>query len=410
MAETLKFSVSELTELIKNTLESLFYGLTVEGEISGFKYATTGHWYFSLKDRDAVINAAMWRTNAVRAGFVPKDGQRVIVTGSISVYPPRGTYQITCTSIRLAGQGDILAMLEERKKRYNAMGYFDQSLKKPIPKRPERVAVITSATGAALQDILQVTGRRNAGMDIVILPAQVQGSGAAEEIAARIREVNLYALAPVMIVGRGGGSVEDLLAFSEDVVIQAIHDSQIPVISAVGHEIDWAISDFVADLRAPTPSAAAELVCSSGSEQAEKLAALKLSMLEAVSGKARTVRLRFAAVNTKASARLIENRIGNARLTLDSGVEGVRNAVRTLMKGASHALDVHKRMLGALNPSAVLDRGYAIVSTQEGRTVKALGDVEDGQRLSVRVSGGRFAARVENSVENSVKKTTENKD
>ncbi len=396
MAETLKFSVSELTELIKNTLENSFYGLTVEGEISGFKYAATGHWYFSLKDKDAVISAAMWRTNAVRAGFVPKDGQRVIVTGSISVYPPRGTYQITCTSIRLAGQGDILAMLEERKKRYSAMGYFDPGLKKPVPKRPERVAVITSATGAALQDILQVTGRRNAGMDIIILPAQVQGAGAADEIAARIREVNLYALAPVMIVGRGGGSVEDLLAFSEDVVIEAIHESEIPVISAVGHEIDWAISDFVADLRAPTPSAAAELVCSSGSEQAEKLASLKLSMLEAVSGKARTVRLRFAAVNTKASARLIENRIGNARLTLDSGIEGVKNAVRTLMNRASHALDVQSRMLGALNPSAVLDRGYAIVSTQEGRTVKALGDVKEGQKLSVRVSDGRFAARVEN--------------
>lgn len=399
MAETLKFSVSELTELIRNTLESSFYGLTVEGEISGFKYASTGHWYFSLKDRDAVISAAMWRTNAVRAGFVPKDGQRVIVTGSISVYPPRGTYQITCTSIRLAGQGDILAMLEERKKRYNAMGYFDQSLKKPIPKRPERVAVITSATGAALQDILQVTGRRNAGMDIVILPAQVQGAGAAEEIAARIREVNLYSLAPVMIVGRGGGSVEDLLAFSEDVVIQAIHESGIPVISAVGHEIDWAISDFVADLRAPTPSAAAELVCSSGSEQAEKLASLKLSMLEAVSGRARTVRLRFAAVNTRSSARLIENRIGNARLSLEARLDGMRHGVKNAMRKAAHALEVNSGLLRAMNPSAVLERGYAIVSRQDGKTVRSAKDVRAGEVLGIRVSDGRFAARVEDNRE-----------
>ena len=399
MAETLKFSVSELTELIKNTLENSFYGLTVEGEVSGFKYAATGHWYFSLKDRDAVINAAMWRSNTVRAGFVPKDGQRVIVTGSISVYPPRGTYQITCTSIRLAGEGDILAMLEERKKRYSAMGYFDLSLKKPIPKRPERVAVITSATGAALQDILQVTGRRNAGMDIIILPAQVQGAGAAEEIAARIREVNLYSLAPVMIVGRGGGSVEDLLAFSEDVVIRAIHDSEIPVISAVGHEIDWAISDFVADLRAPTPSAAAELVCSSGSEQAEKVASLKLSMLEALTGKARTVRLRFAAVNTKASVRLIENRIGNARLTLDSRVEAVKGNVQNKMRRASHVLEVQSGMLKALNPSAVLDRGYAIVSTQDGRTVRSARSVSNGEELSVRVAEGRFGVRVETNKE-----------
>lgn len=399
MAETLKFSVSELTELIKNTLESSFYGLTVEGEISGFKYASTGHWYFSLKDRDAVISAAMWRTNAVRAGFVPKDGQRVIVTGSISVYPPRGTYQITCTSIRLAGQGDILAMLEERKKRYSAMGYFDQSLKKPIPKRPERVAVITSATGAALQDILQVTGRRNAGMDIVILPAQVQGAGAAEEIAARIREVNLYFLAPVMIVGRGGGSVEDLLAFSEDVVIQAIHESEIPVISAVGHEIDWAISDFVADLRAPTPSAAAELVCSSGSEQAEKLASLKLSMLEAVSGRARTVRLRFAAVNTRSSARLIENRIGNARLSLEARLDGMRHGVKNAMRKAAHALEVNSGLLRAMNPSAVLERGYAIVSRQDGKTIRSAKDVRAGEVLGIRISDGRFAVRVEDNRE-----------
>lgn len=395
MAETLKFSVSEITELIRNTLESSFYGLTVEGEVSGFKCAATGHWYFNLKDKDAVINAAMWRNNTVRAGFMPKDGQRVIVTGSITVYPPRGTYQITCTSIRLAGEGDILAMLEERKKRYNAMGYFDPALKKPIPKRPARVAVITSSTGAALQDILQVTGRRNAGMDIIILPAQVQGAGAAEEIAARIREVNLYALAPVMIVGRGGGSVEDLLAFSEDVVIQAIHESEIPVISAVGHEIDWAISDFVADLRAPTPSAAAELVSSSGSEQAEKVAALKLSMLEALTGKARTVRLRFAAVNTKASARLIENRIGNARLTLDSRVESMKSGVQASVRKAVHALEVRSALLKALNPSAVLDRGYAIVSTQDGRTVRTVNTVSSGTEITVRVADGRFSARVE---------------
>ncbi|MBP5757119.1 MAG: exodeoxyribonuclease VII large subunit, partial [Spirochaetales bacterium] len=194
-----KLSVAELTSLIKTTLEGSFYGLTVEGEISGFRPASTGHWYFSLKDKDAVIGCCMWRTSTARVPFKPKDGMKVIVTGNISVFEPRGTYQIICSSMQSAGEGDILAMLEERKRHYDSLGYFDPSLKKPIPKRPAKVAVITSPTGAALQDILQITGRRNGGMDIIILPAIVQGQDAAPSIAARIKEVNEFLLADVMI-------------------------------------------------------------------------------------------------------------------------------------------------------------------------------------------------------------------
>lgn len=394
MEQTLRLSVSELTQLIKNTLESSFFGLTVEGEISGFKTAATGHWYFSLKDNDSVINATMWRNAAIKTGFVPRDGQKVIVTGSISVYPPRGSYQINCTSMRLAGQGDILAMLEERKRRYAAMGWFDQDLKKPIPVRPEKVAVITSSTGAALQDILQVTGRRNAGLDIIILPALVQGQGAAAEIAARIEEVNRFCLAPVMIVGRGGGSVEDLLAFSDDAVIKAIHESEIPVISAVGHEVDWAISDFVADLRAPTPSAAAELVCQAGSQQMEKVASLRLSMLETIRARLVSTRIRLDSAGSAASRRLVENRIGNIRLTLDSRIRDISNSVKNASVRKRHVLEVQKNLLNVLNPVSVLDRGYAIVSTPDGKTLRRASDTKADEKLSIRLSQGRIKASV----------------
>ncbi|MBR6234782.1 MAG: exodeoxyribonuclease VII large subunit, partial [Spirochaetales bacterium] len=326
-----KLSVSELTTLIKTTLETSFYGLTVEGEISGFRPASTGHWYFSLKDQSAVISCCMWRSSIPRVPFRPKDGMRVIVTGSISVFEPRGTYQIICTSMRLAGEGDILAMLEERKRKYDALGYFDPAVKKPIPVRPSRVAVITSPTGAALQDILQITGRRNKGMDIIILPAVVQGADAAPTIAARIREVNEFLLADVMIVGRGGGSIEDLLPFSEECVIEAIHESVIPVISAVGHEIDWAISDYVADLRAPTPSAAAELVCQSSLDQIEKVNQLRSSMYDALIGRLNTIKLRIAAFSPAAAHAQLESRLNRVRMTLDSDTVSLSHRMESLI-------------------------------------------------------------------------------
>ncbi|PKL12695.1 MAG: exodeoxyribonuclease VII large subunit, partial [Spirochaetae bacterium HGW-Spirochaetae-8] len=270
------FSVSDLTKLLKTTLEGSFYGLTLEGEISNFRPASSGHWYFQLND----ANQKSWRIP-----FVPKDGDIVLVTGSISLYEKRGTYQILCETMVRSGKGDILALLEERKRAFAEAGFFDASLKRTLPRYPKRVGVVTSPTGAALQDILQVLGRRNNGIDIVILPAPVQGDGAAQVIADQLHAANRLELADVLIVGRGGGSLEDLLPFSEQCVIEAIVASHIPVISAVGHEIDWALSDYAADLRAPTPSAAAELVSESRSEQLERIASLKQAMAGAVSQK-----------------------------------------------------------------------------------------------------------------------------
>ena len=394
--ETLpKLTVSELTSLIKNTLECSFFGLMVEGEISGFRPASTGHWYFSLKDQGAVIGCCMWRSTIPRVAFKPKDGMKVVVTGALSVFEPRGTYQIICTSMKVAGEGDILAMLEERKRRYDSLGYFDESKKKSIPRRPGRVAVITSPTGAALQDILQITGRRNKGLDIIILPAIVQGADAAISIATRIREVNDFALADVMIVGRGGGSIEDLLPFSEECVIEAIHESQIPVISAVGHEIDWAISDYVADLRAPTPSAAAELVCESSIDQMEKVNQLRADMTEAVVAKLNAVKLRLASFSPENAKAQLENRLNRRRMQLDSLSTDMQHSMQNLLNQRKAKTELLRHKLEALSPLAVLDRGYSIVTDKDGRTLKSITQANAGDNITIRLSDGRILADVQ---------------
>lgn len=396
MNEVPKLTVSQLTEVIKETLEGSFYDLTVEGEISGFKPASTGHWYFSLKDKTAVIGAAMWRSNIPRVGFIPKDGQRVIVKGSISVYEPRGTYQIICTSIKPYGEGDILAMLEERKRHYASLGYFDDALKKPIPRNPNKVAIITSPTGAALQDILQITGRRSPSMDIIILPAVVQGSDAAKSIAARIKEVNDFLLAPVMIVGRGGGSIEDLLPFSEDCVIEAIYQSEIPVISAVGHEIDWALSDFVADLRAPTPSAAAELVCEDSLNLKASLDKIRTSMKDNLASRISAIRLRLSVFSPSSVENQIQSRLSHNRMRLDYALSAFKMGISKLVSNKKTRFDITYHKLQALSPLAVLERGYSIVTNEKGETIKNIKQVSVGASIKVKLSDGTITSDVTN--------------
>jgi exodeoxyribonuclease VII large subunit len=285
-------------------------------------------------------------------------------------------------------------MLEERKRRYDALGYFDPALKKPIPKRPNKVAVITSPTGAALQDILQITGRRNGGMDIIILPAIVQGSDAAPSIAARIREVNEFLLADVMIVGRGGGSVEDLLPFSEDCVIEAIHESAIPVISAVGHEIDWALSDFVADLRAPTPSAAAELVCESSMDQLEKVNKLRQSMMEAMTSRISAVKLRLVAFSPVSARAQLDNRLSRVRMSLESVHSDIVHGMKTIFNSKKALAKLLSQHIEALSPLAVMQRGYAIISKEDGSSIRKASDAKAGQNINITLSDGIIKAGV----------------
>ena len=252
-------TVSQLTNAIKHCLESSFPHVWLQGEVSNFKVQSSGHLYFSLKDQNSQISAVMFRTEASLLKVVPKDGAQIILRGELNLYPQTGKYQIVVRELRFLGLGELLVKLEELKAKLHAKGWFRSDIKKPLPKFPKTIGVVTSPTGAVIQDILNVLTRRFPGFHLVLNPVRVQGEGAAAEIAQAIRQFNEYQLADVLIVGRGG-DIEDLWAFNEEVVAEAIYMSQIPVISAVGHETDVCLSDFVADARAPTPSAAAALV------------------------------------------------------------------------------------------------------------------------------------------------------
>ncbi|MDR2539718.1 MAG: exodeoxyribonuclease VII large subunit [Chlamydiales bacterium] len=261
------FTVSTLTTAIKHTLELKFFSICVKGEISNFKAQSSGHLYFTLKDLEAQISCVLFRSSAKALTRLPQNGDQVIVQGELSVYPPRGNYQIIVRSLSHMGVGELLIKWHQLKTKLEHMGFFEREKKKPLPKYPKRVGVVTSATGAVIQDILQILKRRASSVSILLNPVSVQGEMAAKEIAQAIEDFNTYQLADVLIVGRGGGSLEDLWAFNEEIVACAIYHSKIPIVSAVGHETDTCIADFVADQRAPTPSAAAELVTTESAQQ-----------------------------------------------------------------------------------------------------------------------------------------------
>jgi exodeoxyribonuclease VII large subunit len=268
-------SVSGLTQSIKLLLEGQFKFVSVQGEISNCKLQSSGHLYFSLKDAQSQIGAVMFKGDLASVDSIPKDGDQVIVKGAVNVYAPSGRYQIVVRSMEKAGLGALLLQLEALKAKLKAQGYFDAARKKPLPKFPKTIGVVTSPTGAVIQDILNVLTRRISGFHLILNPVKVQGPGAAQEIASAIDFFNRHQLADVLIVGRGGGSLEDLWAFNEEAVIQAIYNSKIPIVSAVGHETDFTLADFVADVRAPTPSAAAELVVQEKGAELQKLAQMQ---------------------------------------------------------------------------------------------------------------------------------------
>ncbi|MBF8298615.1 MAG: xseA, partial [candidate division NC10 bacterium] len=272
------YTVSDLTTEVRALLEDSFSGIWVEGELSNFRHPSSGHMYFTLKDQESQIRVVMFRVANRQLKFQPRDGLAMLVYGALSVYEPRGEYQIVVEYMEPKGLGALQLAFEQLKERLQAEWLFDDSRKRPIPMLPGRIGVITSPTGAAIRDILQVLRRRFAGVDVLIHPVTVQGDQAAPEIVDAIRELNRRGGLDVLIVARGGGSIEDLWAFNEEVVARAIADSKIPVISAVGHEVDYTIADFVADLRAPTPSAAAELVVSKKDELAQRLDDLQARM------------------------------------------------------------------------------------------------------------------------------------
>lgn len=271
-------TVSELTSAIKSILEPPFRGISVKGEISNFKAQSSGHLYFTLKDEGAQISAVLFKGNAAFLSKMPKEGDQVIAKGEISLYAPRGQYQIVIRELQFLGMGELLLRFQQLKEKMQAKGWFDAAYKKKLPKLPARIGIVTSPTGAVIQDMLHILSRRFAGLRITLIPVKVQGEGAALEIARAIDEFNARSLADVLIIGRGGGSIEDLWAFNEEIVAEAIFRSNIPIISAVGHETDFTIADWVADVRAPTPSAAAEIVIAEKAHLLKNLLAIEQTL------------------------------------------------------------------------------------------------------------------------------------
>jgi exodeoxyribonuclease VII large subunit len=393
-------SVSEITALVKELLEGSLPSVLVEGEISNCRPASSGHIYFTLKDRGAMLQAVMFRYRTRGLGFEPADGTLVRARGSITVYAARGQYQLLVEGMERAGEGDILAMLEERKRRLASEGLFDDERKRALPRFPTRVAVVTSPTGAAIRDIVNVLRRRNAGLGIVVLPAAVQGEEAASQIAGQIETANRLSLGDVLIVGRGGGSLEDLLPFSDEAVVRAIASSRIPVISAVGHEIDWALSDFAADLRAPTPSAAAELVSESRSALEAEVAQLAAELETAL--RSRLERTRFILERFEPSA--VEDRLMRVVLPfahrLDDARDELAAAMSAAMEARSRRLEIASRELAAMSPEAVLARGFAVVrradGTLGGKAIREAAELSAGEELDIRFArGGALAKTLE---------------
>ena len=392
------YRVSELNGIIKEVIETSFPTIAVEGEISNFRPASSGHWYFSLKDEETMIQAVMFRHKARYVRFTPKDGDKVVVTGKLGVYAKRGVYQVVCETMKQAGVGDILAMLEERKKRLAAEGLFAEERKKPLPLFPRRIAVVTSPTGAALRDILNVLGRRSSGLDVVILPAPVQGEEAGGKIAAQIRRADMFALGDVIIVGRGGGSLEDLLPFSDEAVVRAIAAGETPVISAVGHQTDTSLSDYAADVSAPTPSAAAELVSSSREELYDRVVSMREEMERRLRDRVERARLLVERFTPENLEERIRGLIQPYYLRLDDAKEEMIRTIGDLVSRQRHRVELLRRELEANSPEATLKRGYAVVTRAGDESlVRSYRQVDAGEGLAIRVAEGRIGATVEES-------------
>lgn len=389
MKATKIFQVSEITELIKEALEDNFSSIVVEGEISNCRPASSGHIYFNLKDKDSMLSAVLFKGKSKLLNFEPKDGMLVRVSGSISVYAQRGSYQIICDTIERAGLGEILVMLEERKRRLQEEGLFDESRKKEIPTFPQKIVVITSPTGAAVRDILNIIKRRNSLISVIIIPSLVQGSEAAASITKAIKIANTHNLGDVIIVGRGGGSIEDLLPFSDEALVRAIALSKIPTISAVGHETDWSLCDYAADLRAPTPSAAAELVACDKEDILYTVQSLHTQIrqqMKMLVDQAHLILDRFTDDNLEMKLRKIEQPY---LMRFDDAKESLLLEMQKKLIVTKHKLEMNIESLSARNPASILDRGYTIIKAKKtGKVIQRIDQIEKGLEVTINFSKG----------------------
>ena len=397
MIEREPLSVSELNARIKGLIESdpVLGSVYVRGELSNYKVYPSGHHYFTLKDAESSLRCVMFRSAASKLRFRPESGMRVTAWGRVAVYPRDGAYQLYCEGLMPEGAGDLQVAYEQLKAKLAAEGLFDPAHKKPIPRYPERIAVITSSAGAAVHDIIRVLRKRWPVAKVVLLPVRVQGVEAPPEIAGALRYANKYRVADVIITGRGGGSIEDLWAFNDERVARAIYASELPVISAVGHEPDVTIADFVADLRAATPSNAAELVAPDVSELRDAIRSASARLDQAID---RGLSQRRTALTELASRRVMQSPTGfidqrrleldSIRLRLDAAATGRLHRERQEFARLAAKLD-------ALSPLKVLGRGYSIALDAEGRAVREAGQLKAGDKLDLRLSRGGAKCLVE---------------
>ncbi|MFH0954012.1 MAG: exodeoxyribonuclease VII large subunit [Verrucomicrobiota bacterium] len=410
------YRVSEITRLIRIALENEFGTVWVEGELSNVRRPASGHLYFTLKDESAQLSAVLFRGDQQGLKLDLKDGLKVRVFGQISVYEAGGQYQVIVRKVEEAGKGSLQEAFEALKKKLAEEGLFDPARKKPIPLLPQHVGLVTSPTGAAIRDILKILSRRFPNLHLLIAPVRVQGEGAAQEIAAAIDLLNQRGGLDVMIVGRGGGSLEDLWCFNEEVVARAIARSRIPVISAVGHEIDFTISDFVADLRAPTPSAAAEVVVGRKQAFEDGLREMSRRLVQALRHQVLEIRNRLVAASRSYVFREPRNlvrqyaqRIDALRITMTHEARGLcqrhqltldemvlrrAHRVEMIQKECRQDVRLLASQLRALSPAAVLDRGYSITRTADGEIVRDVDAVEVGEQMQTQLARGAIESKV----------------
>ena len=395
-------SITQINEYIRTKLDAdpLLEGVAVRGEISNCKLYPSGHLYFTLKDEASALKCVMFKGNAMRLRFRPENGMKVIAMGKITVYPRDGAYQLYCTAMAVDGVGDLHAAFEQLKKKLSAKGLFDPVHKKPIPKYPGTIGIVTSSAGAAVHDMLRILRKRYPLTQVRLLPVRVQGAEAPGEIAAAIRYANRHSLADLLIVGRGGGSMEDLWAFNDEQVAYAIFESQIPVISAVGHEPDVTISDYVADLRAATPSNAAELAVPDQNTLRQNLDSVSAAMVSALSRQLKAERQKLNVLShspaLQSPVSYLEQKGRGLELLKNRLVAAQQNALA--QKKQRYIGSVAK--LDAMSPLKVLTRGYSMAQTEDGHVIRSTTQVELGERITVSLSNGKLFATVMDKKEN----------
>ena len=391
-------TVTDLNKYIKNKIDGdeMLNNVLVKGEISNFKNHYTGHMYFTLKDENSLIKCVMFKSYTTHLSFMPKDGMKVMVLGSVAVFERDGVYQIYAKAMKEDGLGSLYTAYEELKKKLEKEGLFEEAHKKKIPFMPKTIGVLTSNTGAVIRDIINVSTRRNPGVHIRLYPVPVQGPGAAEKIAEGIKFMNENKLADVLIIGRGGGSLEDLWPFNEEIVARAIYDSELPIISAVGHETDFTIADFVADLRAPTPSAAAELAVANIDDVRETLKLYNNRYKVALKKKIELMRLSYEKCMARPAYKNPTQKINEQYMVIDMKVKALQNNMMLKLKEAKTSFVKETAKLDSLSPLKTLTRGYSIVTKQEsGKVIKSVDDLNSGEKVNLRLSDGQKTATID---------------